>query len=170
MKNLTKALAIATMLCAGAAISQTTTNTIVGKFGQAPGGTNFTVLLENKGPSQTVSGFAFKVAYDPAQVSLDTIANSTGQAASGVQYTIGPVKNFAVPQGTRAYRIVTMTTMKNLEKAPTLVELKFTKKADGQFVVGVEDREKDPVDGVQDASFNNIPHEFDLSAVAGAAL
>ena len=87
-----------------------------------------------------------------------------------MKYTIGPVKNFAVPQGTRAYRIVTMTTMKNLEKAPTLVELKFTKKADGQFVVGVEDREKDPVDGVQDASFNNIPHEFDLSAVAGAAL
>jgi hypothetical protein len=168
MKNLSKALAIATILCASASMSQTTTNTIVGKFGKAPGGANFTVLLENKGPAQTVSGFAF--GYDPAQVSLDTVANSTGQAASSVQYTIGPVKDTEVPQGAKAYRILTMTTMKNLEKASSLVELKFTKKSDGPFMVVVDDREKDPVDGVQDASFENIPHEFDLSAVAGAAL
>ena len=170
MKNISTALAFAAMLCAGSAMSQTTTNTIVAKFGKAPGGANFTVLLENKGPAQTVSGFAFKVGYDPAQASFDGVANSTGQPASGVQYTIGPVKDVEVPQGAKAYRILTMTTLKNLEKAPSLVELKFTKKGDGPLMLVVDDREKDPVDGVQDASLNNIPHEFDLSAVAGAAL
>ena len=70
MKNLSKALAIATMLCASAAMSQTTTNTIVAKFGKAPGGADFTVLLENKGPAQTVSGFAFKVGWQ----SIESIA------------------------------------------------------------------------------------------------
>jgi hypothetical protein len=169
MKKLTTALALAATICAGSATAQTS-NTIVAKFGKAPGGANFTVLLENKGPGQAVSGFAFRVAYDPAQASFDGVSNSTGQATSGVQYTLGPVKEAGTTGGAKAYRILTMTTLKNIEKAPSLVELKFTKKANGPFVLVVDDREKDPVDGVQDASFNNIPHEFDLSAVAGAAL
>jgi hypothetical protein len=169
MKKITALLALAASLFAGTALAQTT-NTIVAKFGKAPGGADFTVVLENKGPAQTVSGFAFKVAYDPAQASFDGVSNSTGQATSGVQYTIGPVKEAGAPDGAKAYRILTMTTLKNIEKVPSLVELKFTKKAAGPFVFVVDDREKDPVDGVQDGSFNNIPHEFDATAVAGAAL
>lgn len=141
-------------------------NTVVATFATAPGAEKFSVALENKGPEQSIAGFAFKVSYDPAQVSFDSVANNTGQAASRASYVVGPV----VEENGRAYRLVNMTTLKELTNAGKLAELKFTRKAAGKFVFGLDDRSKEPADGLQNAELKEVPHTFDVTAVDGAEL
>ena len=167
MKKMVVILAAMTSLAAGA--WGQTTNTIVAKFAQPPSAeAKFAVSLENVGATKAVSGFAFRICYDPQQVSLDSVTDNTDQPASGVSYTLGPEATGTFPNQTAACKILTMTTSKDLS-AGMLAKLNFTKRgpAPTPFRFWLEDREKDPVDGLQGASFENIPHVFDFAQVTG---
>ena len=165
MKKLAVSLAILALFCTGAAFAQSK-NVVEAKFGTKPSSANFTVGLKYKGEAKAIAGFAFKVSYDPGQVSLTGATNNTGKSDAGVQYVVGPE---VVADG-KASRIVSMTTLKNLDKPGDLGELKFTKKASGDFVFSLEDRSTEPADGLQDGELKEIQHTFDVSKVAGAAL
>ncbi len=145
-----------------------TSATVVAKFAKAPapGAGDFVVRLEKDGAPQSVAGFAFKVTYNPAQVDLVSVTGADAGPAAGAQFTLGPAK--AAGEG-RATRIFTMTTLRDISAGP-LADLKFQRKSGGAFVFSVDDRDSDPVDGLQDASLKNIPHTFDGAMVAGTAL
>lgn len=169
MKALFTRMILATALVGSMAVcSGQTSNTVSAKYVAAPGsGSNFSIALVNSGPATEVAGFAFKVQYDPAQVSIVGVKNNTGDSAASIQYDLGAEKasgNPAVP----AERVISATTMQNLANATNLVEIQFSKKPGfaPPLKLQVTDRLSAPVvDGLQGGDLKNIPHVFDISGV-----
>lgn len=137
---------------------------------------DFTVVLKYEGDAAAVSGFAFRIGYDAAQVSFEGVNNNTGAADAGVQYTVGDDAKESLGGGTTNARIIMMTTAKDITKPGNLIELKFAKKDGykGPFNLVVQDRKVNPgengADGVfagDAGNYKNLPHAFDVSAVAG---
>jgi len=152
---------------ATAIVGAQNTNTIAAEYVTAPGaGSEFAVKLVNKGPVETIAGFAFTLHYDPTQVTISGVTNNTGQSGAGVQYTLGTE---SVNEAGKASRILSATTLSDLKGATNLAEIKFQKKAGFQAPLNLQitDRATTPlIDGLQGASLDNIPHVFDTSAVS----
>jgi hypothetical protein len=155
------------IMAAAALGSAQTTNTIVAEFDTAPSaGSEFSIDLVNKGGVDTIAGFAFKLHYNPNQVSIVGITNNTGQSGAGMQYTIGAEAVEA--DGATASRVISGTTLRNLEGASDLVRIKLQKKPGfaPPLYFKVTDRATEPViDGLQGSDLQNIPHTFDTTAV-----
>jgi len=160
----TRLAATAALMLVAAVAGAEGSNKIVAKYGTAPSSSDkFTIKLINAGDESTIAGFAFKVKYDPNQVSLDGVANNTGQSAAQVQYTLG--KEQQAGDGL-VQRVLTCTTIKNLTNADNLAELKLSKKAGftAPLRFSVEDRSTAPVvDGLQNGDLKNVPHSFDVT-------
>ena len=173
MKNLAKAwsrkAAVAALFVSAvaAASAQQTANTVVAKFGSAPSaGSSFKINLINDGPAKTIAGFAFKLKYDPSQVSITGVKDNTGQSSAKVQYTLG--KESAPGADGLVERSLTATTLKNLENAGNLAEISVAKKAGfaAPLKFEVTDRASQPViDGLTGGDMQNIPHNFNTSQV-----
>lgn len=169
MKSAFTRFTLAASLFTGVALcGAQSSNTIAAKFASAPGaGSSFSVSLVNRGAATSVAGFAFKLQYDPAQVSIAGTVDNTNQPDAGMQYTMGP-ETAAESGNLPAERIISGTTAKELTNANNLVEIKFAKKAGftAPFKFNVVDRLTTPVvDGLQGADLKNIPHGFDVSEV-----
>jgi hypothetical protein len=160
-----RSLAIAALLASAAVCGAQTTSTITAKQ-SASTGSDLAISLAVTGSPKSVAGFAFKVWYDSAQVSLAGAVDNTGQSASKMQYTLGPETSEAGVNGTTAFKILSGSSISDLKNASNLVELKFVKKSGfaAPLKLHVEDRMQQPVvDGLQDSSLQNIPHSFDVS-------
>ena len=159
-------------VCAcGSALSQTS-NTVVARFGILPKdrGSTFSVVLENRGPVTTISGFAFKVAYRNDQARLSTVVDNTSQPQAVVQYGLGDPVRADLPNNTDTYRVLTMTTVRNLAGVGHLAELVFEKQTgySGAFCFHIEDRVSRPVDGLLGGDITNIDHGFDIDTLQKA--
>jgi len=166
--NLKKQFAMLAMSTLAASCWAQAASTVVAQFGNSPdAGQAFSVNLASAGSDQEISGFAFKVIFDPSQVSLTGVKDNTNQPAAKVQYTMGPV--VASEGGTTASVVLVASTVKNLKAGSNLAELQFAKQAGyaAPFVFGVEDRlvARGVVDGLLNADLVNIPHTFDATQV-----
>lgn len=169
LMKLTKQMVLVASLAAAAAVaSAQTTNTVVAQFGSAPtpASSSFTVDLVNTGSVKEIAGFSFRVTYNPAQASLASVSDNTGQPKAGMEYTLGPEQ----PAGEGlVYRDVLGGTLQNLQDAGNLVQLNFNKQpgytAPLQFKV--EDRVHSAafIDGLQGPTIQNVPHVFDATQV-----
>lgn len=165
--RVTLAAAFVALLGTGVAEAQ---NTIVARYSKNNKdgiGNEFSIDLINHGGDTTIAGFAFRIMYDPSQVSLERVSNNTGQPESNVHYTMGP-ETKVDDRGTTVQRVLSATTTKDLTDASYLAELHFKKKStfSGPLKLEIQDRLVEPfVDGLQGRSLDNLPHTFDVRGV-----
>lgn len=168
MKLMKQVVLVAALAATTVAASAQTSNTVVAQFGSAPSAASnsFTVNLVNTGAVTEIAGFSFRVTYNPAQATLASVSDNTGQPKSAIEYTIGPEK--AAGEGL-VYRDLLGGTLVNLKDAGNLVQLNFEKKPGytGPLQFKVEDRVHSAafIDGLQGPTVQNVPHDFDASQV-----
>jgi len=167
-----RALAMLGIMCFCGTVCPQTSNTIVARFGTPPADnvSTFSVVLENKGPVTTISGFAFKIAYRDDQVSLSEVLDNTRQPKAVVEFGLGDAQRADLPNNTNTFRILTMSTVRNLTAVGPLAELVFEKQPGyrGRLDFYLEDRVHQPVDGLLGPDITNIAHDFDANSIQKA--
>lgn len=142
-------------------------NVVVAALETAPAGpgTPFTVVVTNTGARQTVSGFAFAVAFDDSQVAFLGASDNTGQPAAGVEYFAGLPIAEPVGPGTNVHVPLLMSTEQALTGAGPLVRLHFMTTAayGGTIRLALQDLFGMPIyEGLSDGDLNEIPHVFSV--------
>ena len=142
-------------------------NVVVAALETAPTGPGspFTVVVTNTGVSQTVSGFAFAVAFDDSQVAFLGASDNTGQPAAGVEYFAGLPIAEPVGPGTNVHVPLLMSTEQPLTGAGPLVRLHFmtTPGYGGTIRLALQDLFGMPIyEGLSDGDLNEIPHVFSV--------